>query len=170
MSIVNSTGRTMQIDCGKTYWISKFYADGGTTAASVIRRFEAFTDRLSNKMRMGLLNNPEAVYGQVLQANVCSRIQYSWLTFPAVLAAVTTGLLAWTIFQSSRCRGREMVWKTSVLPFLFYGDRFVVQNGEDMSASSAESSRGDRAKEPLLDLDRMEAEAKQQVVRFDVFN
>lgn len=60
-----------------------------------------------------------------------------------------------------------MVWKTSILPFLFYSERFVVQNGEDVSAYSAEASRRDEAKEPLLDLDRMEADARQRVVRFN---
>lgn len=166
-SSVNSTGNTMQIDCEEKYWLARFYSDDGTTADSIIKRFEAFADRLSNKMRMGLLNDAESVSGQVLQATMCSKIHYSWLTFPAVLVTVTTGLLAWTMFQSSRRRGREMVWKTSILPFLFYSERFVVQNGEDVSAYSAEASRRDEAKEPLLDLDRMEADARQRVVRFN---
>lgn len=169
-SSVNDTENTTKIDCGATYWLSRFYSDDGITAASIIERIEAFTGRLSNKLRMGLLNNPEAVPGQVLQATVCSRIDYSWLAFPAVLVAVTSGLLAWTMFQSSRRRGREMVWKTSILPFLFYGERFIVQNGEDMSGHSAESSRRDGPKEPLLDLNQMEAEARQRVVQFDVFS
>ncbi|KAG6366528.1 hypothetical protein INS49_000705 [Diaporthe citri] len=159
-------------DCGEAYWLASFLADdlNGTTAASIIERIEALTDRLSNKMRMGLFNNPEAVFGQVLQATVCSRIDYSWLTFPAVLVAVTSGLLVWTMLRSSRCRGREMVWKTSLLPFLFYGERFVVQNGDDVSDYSAEASRRDGPNEPLLNLGQMEAEAKQRVVRFDVFD
>lgn len=166
----DSTGDNWHLQCGETYWLSRLYDDNGTTAASIIKRIEEFTDRLSNKMRMGLLNSPETLYGQVLQATVCSRIDYRWLAFPAVLVAVTSGLLAWTIFRSSRHPGREMVWKTSILPFLFYGDRFVLQNGEDVSAESAGSRRSDGPKEPLLDLDRMEAEAKQRVVRFDVYN
>lgn len=170
MSFLNKTGNTMQINCDKEYWLANFYSDDGTTGSSIIKRIESFTDRLSNKLRTGLLNTPESVSGQVLEVTVCSKINYSWLTFPAALVAVTSGLLAWTMFQSSRRRGREMVWKTSILPFLFYGDRFVVQNGEDVSGHSTESSRRDGAKEPLLDLHRMEAEARQQAVRFDAFN
>lgn len=169
-SSINSPENTTQIYCDEKYWLSRFYNDGGTTAASIIKRFEAFADRLSNKMRIGLLNNPEAVSGQVLQITVCLRIHYSWLSFPAVLTAVTSSLLAWTMVQSSRRQGREMVWKTSILPFLFYGERFIVQNGEDMSGHSAESSRRDGPKEPLLDLNQMEAEARQRVVQFDVSN
>lgn len=169
-SLGNGTERTTQIECGKAYWLAGFYNERGTTASSIIKRIESFTDRLSNKIRMGLLNSPETVSGQVLQVTVCSRIQYGWLTFPAVLVAVTSGLLAWTMFWNSRHRGCEMVWKTSILPFLFYGERFVVQNGEDVSAYSIDPVRGDRAKEPLLDLDRMKADARQQKVRFDAYN
>lgn len=165
----NNTDRTTQIDCGKAFWLASFYSDEGTTAGSIIRRIESFTDLLSNKIRMGLLNKPEAVSGQVLQVTVCSRIQYSWLTFPAALVAVTSGLLAWTMVRSSRRRGCEMVWKTSILPFLFYGERFIVQNGEDVSAYPTEPVRGDRIKEQPLDLDLMKADARQQRVRFDAF-
>lgn len=160
-----------QIDCGQTFWLASFLDDNGTTAASIIKRIEGFTDRLSNKMRMGFLNDPETVSGQVFQVTVCTKIYYNWLAFPAVLVAVTSGLLAWTMFRSSRRQGRVMVWKTSILPFLFYGERFVVQNGEDVSADSTERlRRAEGAKEPLLDLDQMETEAKQRKVRFDMFD
>lgn len=165
----DKTDKDLRINCGETYWLSRLYDDNGTTAGSIMKRIEAFTDRLSNKMRMGLMNDPETVYGQVQQATVCSRIDYRWLAFPAVLVAVTSGLLAWTMYRSSRNPGREMVWKTSILPFLFYSDRFVIQNGEDMAAGSAGSPRGDGLKEPLLDFDQMEAEAKQRLVRFNAF-
>lgn len=157
--------------CVDKFWLTSFHDGNEITAASIINRIQAFADRLSNKMRMGLLNDPEAVSGQVLQMTVCTNIYYSWLAFPAALVAITSGLLAWTMFRSSRRQGRRMVWKTSILPFLFYSERFVVQNGEDMSADSTESARrGEGVKEPLLDLDQMETEAKQRKVRFDLFN
>lgn len=167
----DDSGSTPTVDCDEAYWLAKFYSDDGTTADTITKRIEAFTDRLSNKMRMGLLNKPEAVFGQVLQMAVCSRIQYGWLAFPAVLVAVTNGLLAWTMYQSSRRLSRVMVWKTSILPFLFYSEQFVVHNAEDVLADSTESlRRGEGAREPLLDLDQMEAEARQRKVRFDVFD
>lgn len=162
---------TGSIDCGEEFWLASFLDGNEITADSITKRIQAFTDRLSNKMRMGFLNDPEIVYGQVLQATVCSRIHYSWLAFPLALVVLTIGLLAWTMFWSSRRRGRVMVWKTSILPFLFYSERFGVQNGEDISADSTESMRRDEgAKEPLLDLDQMEKEARQRKVCFDLFN
>lgn len=159
------------IECSEKFWLTSFLNENEMTAANIIKRMQAFADRLSNKMRMGFLNEPETVSGQVLQMTVCSRIHYSWLAFPAVLVALTSGLLAWTMFRSTRRQGRVMVWKTSILPFLFYSERFVVQNGEDVSTDPPESlRRDDGAKEPLMDLDHMEREAKQRKVCFDMFN
>lgn len=170
-SEINDVEVATQVSCGKAYWLASFYSVEGTTAAAIIKQIEAFTDRLSNKMRMGLLNDPEFVSGQVLQATVCSRMQYCWLAFPAVLVGATNGLLAWTMFQSFRRRGRVMVWKTSILPLLFYSEQFVVQNAEDVSSDSTELlRRKEGAREPLLDLGQMEAEARQRIVRFEAFS
>lgn len=170
-SFANDSEIAPMVECDGAYWLARFYSDEGTATANIFERIDAFTERLSNKIRMGLLNDPETVSGQVLQMTVCSRMQYSWLAFPAVLVAATNGLLAWTIFQSSRRRGRVMVWKTSILPFMFYGQQFVVQNAEDVSAGSSEPLRRDEgSREPLLDLDQMEAEARQRKVRFEAFD
>lgn len=156
-----------ELDCDNSYWLSRFYDDNGITTSDIFERFEAFADRISNKIRMGLLGNPEHIFGQTLQTTVCVGIDYQWLTFPMVLVFITSGLLTCTIFRNWRRRDCEIVWKTSILPFLFYSEGFIVQNGEDMSV---ELSRRGTAKERLMDLDQMQAEAKQQVVRFYVFN
>lgn len=156
-----------EIDCGNSYWLSMFYKDNGITTSDIVERFESFANRFSNKIRMGLLGDPEYVFGQTLQTTICVDIDYRWLAFPTVLAILTSGLFIWTVLRNGR--RHDIVWKTSILPFLFYSERFVVQNGEDMSADSDRSSR-DAAKEALMDLDQMQTEAKQQLVRFNVFN
>lgn len=158
-----------EIDCYNSNWLSSFFDDNGITTSDIFERFQAFADRLSNKIRMGLLDNPAYMFGQTVQTTVCVNIGYAWLVFPTVLVCITTGLLAWTVFWNWRRRGSEIVWKTSILPFLFYGERFIVQNGEDMSAGSTNSSRG-ATKEALMDLHQMQREAKQQLVRFNVLN
>lgn len=155
--------------CERSDWLISFYNHDGITTSDIFEQFEAFTDRLSNKIRMGLLGKPEYIFGQTLQTTICVSIGYEWLAFPTVLLFATSSLLAWTMFSNWRRRGCDVVWKASILPFLFYSERFVVQNGEDVSAESTQSSRG-ATKETLMDLDQMQSEAKQQVVRFNVFN
>lgn len=167
-SIQTSTDGT-DVFYDKSYWLSSFYKDNGITTSDIFEQFQAFADRFSNKIRMGLLDNPDYIFGQTIQTTVCVNISYKWLLFPTVLVFITSGLLAWTMFCNWRRGGCKIVWKTSILPFLFYSERFVVQNGEDMSAESTQSSRG-ATKEALMDLDQMQSEAKQQVVRFHVSN
>jgi hypothetical protein len=161
---------TTTVSCESASWLARFYSKEGTTTATIIKRIEAFTGCLWNKMRMGLLHRPE-MFGQALQMTICPRIQFSWIAFPAALVVTTNGLLASTMFQSYLRRGRVMVWKTSILPFLIYGEQFVVQNAEDMSVDPTESlGRGEAAREPLLDLDQMEIEGRQRKIRFNSFN
>lgn len=164
-----SSPDSTDVDCEPSNWLIGFYNHDGITTSDVFERFQAFTDRLSNKIRMGLLGKPEYIFGQTLQTTVCVRIGYEWLAFPSVLVFITTSLLAWTMLSNWRRRSCDVVWKASILPFLFYSERFVVQNGEDVSAESTRSSRG-ATKETLMDLDQMQSEAKQQVVRFNLSN
>lgn len=156
-----------ELDCDNSNWLSRFYDDNGITTSGIFERFEAFAERISNKIRMGFFGHPEHIFGQTLQVTVCVSIDYQWLTFPMVLAFITSELLTCTVFRNWRRRDCEVVWQTSILPFLFYGEWFTVQIGEDMSV---ESSRRETPKETLMDLNQMQAEAKQQVVRFHVFN
>jgi hypothetical protein len=78
--------RHMQLDCGNAFWLAKFYNATGTTAIAITEQIGAFTDRLSNKLRMGLLSQPEAVFGQVHETTVCNAINYQWLLYPTILS------------------------------------------------------------------------------------
>ncbi|KAI1082146.1 hypothetical protein F5B20DRAFT_23841 [Whalleya microplaca] len=160
-----SSGRK-KLDCHDEFWLAKLYSDDGITVSGVVEIVEAFTDRLSNKLRMGLINNPSEVLGQVWSTTVCTTTDRRWLLFPTVHIAVTAGLLSWSVMRTWRHRGHELLWKSSVLPFLLYGERFVVQNDEDVSASSIDSSP---AEGRPLNLRQMESEAKQREVRFRRF-
>ena len=103
---LNDTETESWIVCDEVYWLPKFYNDEGTTAASIIKRIEAFTDRLSNKMRMGFLNDPETVSGQVLQMTVCSR--YSTAGWPSQQCSWLSGV-ACSHGLCSRVPGVEVV-------------------------------------------------------------
>ncbi|KAJ2988808.1 hypothetical protein NUW58_g3785 [Xylaria curta] len=153
------------INCEDQFWLAKFTSDAGATAASIMNRVEAFGNRLSNKIRMGLLDdNPGSVLGQVLETTVCTTIYYKWLLFPTILVAVTSGLLLWSLVQSWKNQDHELLWKSSILPLLFYGDRFITKNYGDVE-TNGESRLGAEDK-MLLGLKEMEIEAKRRMVRF----
>ncbi|KAI1423211.1 hypothetical protein F5Y12DRAFT_553382 [Xylaria sp. FL1777] len=159
---------TTQLDChdGK-FWLAEYYNMSGTTAAKVMDQMGAFTDRLSNKMRMGLLNEPFLVSGQVLATTVCNSIDYKWLLFPLILVGTSSGLLLWTLLQSYIHRSHELIWKSSTLPLLFYADRFETPDVEDRSADTLEILTDGPG--IAMDLAQMSSEAKQRKARFRKF-
>ncbi|KAI0543984.1 hypothetical protein F4679DRAFT_566587 [Xylaria curta] len=114
-------------------WLTSFYKNNGTTAAEIIDQVTAFTDNFSNKLRTGLISSPDLIRGQALATNVCTSIHYNWLFFPAILVALTGGLLCWTLVQNYKHRSNELSWKSSTLPLLFYSERFVVENVEEIT-------------------------------------
>lgn len=65
-----------EIGCDNSYWLSMFYKDNGITTSDIVERFESFANRFSNKIRMGLLGDPEYVFGQTLQTTICVDIDY----------------------------------------------------------------------------------------------
>ncbi|KAJ2987534.1 hypothetical protein NUW58_g4455 [Xylaria curta] len=152
------------ISCARSFWLSKFYSGAGITATSIMKRIEAFTDRVSNKLRMGLISEPDAVYGQTLETTVCTAVYSKWLLFPTTLVAATSGLLAWSLWRSWKHQNHAMLWKSSILPFLFYSERFEPQNCEDISGDTTISRCVEE--ERLLTLSEMEFEARRQMVRF----
>ncbi|KAI1163443.1 hypothetical protein F5B18DRAFT_322689 [Nemania serpens] len=157
-----------QLDChDDKFWLAEFYNMSGTTAAKVMDQMGAFTDRLFTKMRMGLLNEPFLVSGQVLATTVCTSIDYAWLLFPLILVGASSGLLLWTLLQSYIHRSHEMIWKSSTLPLLFYADRFETLDVDDRSADTLQMLT-DRPGIPM-DLAQMSSEARQRKARFRKF-
>ncbi|KAK5635827.1 hypothetical protein RRF57_011539 [Xylaria bambusicola] len=153
-----------KIDCHGSFWLAKLYSGVDTTATSIMNRMEAFTDRLSNKLRMGVLGEPDFVYGQALETTVCTAVYNKWLLFPTILVAATSVLLAWSVLRSWRYQDHGMLWKSSILPFLFYSDRFELQNCEDTGGDTTVSCCTEE--ERLLTLSEMELEARHRMVQF----
>ncbi|KAI0532323.1 hypothetical protein GGR58DRAFT_490696, partial [Xylaria digitata] len=113
------------IECGQQFWLGRFSSDGDATVGGIINRIDAFTDRISSKIRMGLLGESSTVLGQVFEPSVCTKVNYNWLLFPTILVAVTSRLLLWSLVRNWQNQDHELLWKSSTLPLLFYGDRFV---------------------------------------------
>ncbi|KAI0145446.1 hypothetical protein GGR57DRAFT_480210 [Xylariaceae sp. FL1272] len=156
-----------QLDCGDKFWLSEFYNMNGTTAATVMDQMVAFTDRLSSKIRLGLLNDPVFISGQVLATTVCNSIDYRWLLFPFLLVAATGALLLWTLLQGYRHRRHETLWKSSTLPLLLYADRFATPDVDDRSPEIVQV--GTDGPETAMNLAQMESEATHRMVRFRKF-
>ena len=89
------------------------------------------------------------VEGVTWQTSVCTVVHWKWLAFSVSLVLSTSLLLALTIIRGWRNRHVRPVWKASLLPLLFHGDRFGLGQGPVLLTPMAQRA-GTESKEGLV--------------------
>ncbi|SPJ82045.1 uncharacterized protein FTOL_09450 [Fusarium torulosum] len=110
------------IDCGDAWWLLPLF---NSTYASLDKAFGQFTTAMTNNFRMqvntgGFSDKPDRVIGTVTEMAICTTFDWRWVLLPAGLMVVTMVLLISAVMQSYK-NSTVPVWKTSILPLLFYG-------------------------------------------------
>ncbi|KAF6811543.1 hypothetical protein CSOJ01_05676 [Colletotrichum sojae] len=133
------------------WWISALFRERNATFESISGAFDGMATAITNQMRaeMGLV-----VPGRETKTYICLRVNWLWLLYPAALLILATIALVGAIGQSLHHRGRLPVWKSQILPLLFYNV------GTQQAQGSFESV-------PLLQVDQMEALADKTRARFN---
>lgn len=115
-----------QPDCSNQFWLSPFWNSRNASFASISSSLEDFATAVTNKFRSGGSANwysgsdtQDLALGMVYETTVCVAVNWEWLLMPIILAALSTLLLGVMIVKSLR-DGDQQVWKSSVLPLLFY--------------------------------------------------
>lgn len=116
------------VGCTGSPWNTQFYnaSDGGLEQISSL--FDDISESLTKEFRRGLgreENSTDQVLGQSYVTKSLYITQWKWLSFPIIFMIVEIILLLWVIVRSMRRRGTEMVWKSCILPIMYYRDRFV---------------------------------------------
>ncbi|KAF6804877.1 hypothetical protein CMUS01_14748 [Colletotrichum musicola] len=151
-----------------SWWLDTLYNNGNTTQGSIKRAYDGLAAAMTNYMRTNtwsdseIRNEPPAfVTGSATQALICIRANWQWLLYPAILLALAAILLVEACIRSHLDREQQPVWKSAILPFLFYNikPRGVRSTWDE----------GDRTREaePLLKLRDLELLADRTVARFD---
>lgn len=114
------------IDCGSKWWLLPL---SNSTYESLDKAFGQFTTAMTNNFRMqantgGFSANPDRVVGTVTEMAICTTFDYRWVLLPAGLMAITMILLICAVVQSNKDSAAP-VWKTSILPLMFYGPHVV---------------------------------------------
>ncbi|KAF6828256.1 hypothetical protein CPLU01_08629 [Colletotrichum plurivorum] len=151
----NQLGESLR--CRESFWLCKFWAQGQAEARTISDRMSWTADALTNQLRRGLgrtQGSDSDVKGRALEYATFFVIDAEWLLFPALLLLLEAALLGLMIGRSWRCRGEEAVWKSSVLPLLYYRDRFA----------GVEENEGELR--PLMTTQEMEKDAESVSVRF----
>ncbi|KAF6816369.1 hypothetical protein CSOJ01_02992 [Colletotrichum sojae] len=150
-----------------SWWIDALYKNGNATQESIKNAFDGLATAMTNYMRTDtwrdteLRNKPPAfVAGSATHTFICIRAEWQWLLYPGILPLLTAVLLAEACIRSHRDHEQQPVWKSAILPFLFYDIKpRVVRSTWDRD--------GTREAVPLLKLRDLERLADRTVARFD---
>ncbi|KAK8047508.1 hypothetical protein PG996_015572 [Apiospora saccharicola] len=162
-----------ELICDDRLWLTQFWDRNHATVHSIIERFDAIANATTNQIRLGFLRppgTPHCVEGRALRRVAYTRITWAWLVLPGCLLALDIAMVVWMIVRSTRHRDTEAVWKSNLLPLIYYKSRFVGPGEPDQRFPSAdfdplESSNSDR-QQKLLNTADLEAVAKTVKVRF----
>lgn len=117
------TSNYSDIVCADKWWLSVLYNGRNASISSVSRFMQNIADSLTLQLRsIGTDHdgNPAFARGFAIKTVVCTRFDWAWLIYPAVLTALTAVLLAAVALSGASSSNANIPWKTSLLPFLVY--------------------------------------------------
>lgn len=107
--------------CPQAWWLNDIYNDGNASITSISafmkRGFDSFTAQLRS-IGTDWEGQPSVATGIVLETAVCTKFRWEWMIYPFVMVLGTSILLGTVISSGFK---KDIVWKSSILPFLFYG-------------------------------------------------
>ncbi|KAF5507351.1 hypothetical protein CGCA056_v013524 [Colletotrichum aenigma] len=113
-----------RINCEGGFWVDAFFNNGNATFDDISTAFDNMATALTNRMRAKgrefLTEARSFTSGTAVEMSICMRVDWPWLVYPGVLLVLTSIILAATYAQSCRDRGWRPIWKSSILPLLFY--------------------------------------------------
>lgn len=102
--------------------LQTIYNSHNVTFESIQSTFQNISEALTVHMRQnGDSINSLPVQGQILRSETCVHIRWAWLTFPAVLVALTIVFFASLVIGSRHEQTHGQLWKSSPLPLMFHG-------------------------------------------------
>ncbi|KAI1090295.1 hypothetical protein F5B19DRAFT_464095 [Rostrohypoxylon terebratum] len=138
------------VDCA-SWWLYNLFNDGAASMETFRTAFEALTTAMTNKIRTTGSSNydptaKEGTMGLVTETTICTQFQWQWLLMPTFLILATAALLVAIVMQNLH-DPRQPVWKSSVLPLLYYGfdhrARSEDQNGPAMDLAELNRAAAD---------------------------
>lgn len=116
---LNSTTNMML--CPQAWWLNDIYNGGNASISSISafmkRGFDSFTAQLRS-IGTDWEGQPSTATGIVLEMTVCTKFRWEWMIYPLAMVLGTSILLGTLILSGFK---KDVIWKSSILPFLFYG-------------------------------------------------
>ncbi|KAF9878259.1 hypothetical protein CkaCkLH20_04297 [Colletotrichum karsti] len=155
-----ATNEQIIVSCEDRWLLDYLYKDSLMTLESFSAAHESMATAINNRVRrdMSALDGEVSfVEGSVWATEVCVDVDWVWLVYPGVLLILTAGLLVTTYLQCCQNRGKQPIWKSSILSILFYDIR--TQGKEDRTGPNGEET-------PLLHLAELESLADRTMAHF----
>ncbi|KAK1699693.1 hypothetical protein BDP55DRAFT_203541 [Colletotrichum godetiae] len=163
---VNGIGNSSQLHCETGWWLDALYNGGMATFVSLEAAHGNMSIAISNRMRIYGLTSSETdtsnsyQEGTCSKTSICVRLEEWWLLYPAALLVLTSALLVSVYVQSCRDSGRQPIWKSSMLPLIFYNI------SEEHCSDERNDGRRIGSSVPLLQLPELESRADKTIVSF----
>jgi hypothetical protein len=157
-----------------SWWLSSLYNKGNTTFEIIDKVFDSVSTAFTNHVRnagidtgASLLHDPaEMIFGEVFHTTVCFKFAWEWLIFPAALICATLVIMAMMVISSMRDPQQLPIWKSSLLPLLYYGFGKEEHERYDEQEGRVDSDGVNGEAEPLLGPTELIAAAGERVVVF----
>ncbi|KAH9240716.1 hypothetical protein K456DRAFT_574870 [Colletotrichum gloeosporioides 23] len=150
-----------EIRCGDKWWLESMMKDGLISFDSISAAFDGMSASMTELIRT---NNAEgtnvSMTGFINKPAICVQTFWAWLLYPGVVLGLTTMLFIRTCLQSNMKKRQRPVWKSNVLPLLFYN--IMAGRGR-----TDEEDAQHNVEIPLLTLAELGAVANHTVVWFD---
>lgn len=124
------TGDSTALDCGDEWWLEPQQQHGNaslTSVAGIVANMATAATNMFRPVGSSLYyddwwgKTAAVALGRAYTTEVCVRFQWCWLLLPACLVAASALLLAATVLADGLSRRRRPIWKSSLLPLLYYG-------------------------------------------------
>lgn len=115
--------RLSDVYCDNEWWLSSLFNHGNASVQSVGHSMDSLATAVTNRIRdLGKDasgNHLGSIRGTVYETTVCTRLDWYWLSFPAILLMVTAILLVMVVAEDLLSDVSQPIWKSSILPLLY---------------------------------------------------
>ncbi|CEI69184.1 hypothetical protein FVEN_g4060 [Fusarium venenatum] len=130
-------------ECGSRWWLAPLYNSSYDALDTAMDDFTtAMTNNFRRQAKIGLgVSGSDKVIGTVNETTICTVFDWRWILLPAGLMAVTMALLIYVVVQSYT-NTTLPIWKTSVLPLLFYGPNVLNDQTREIDVDELQRHAG----------------------------
>jgi hypothetical protein len=162
---------------GDNWWLPSLYHSGNATLESISAVFDKVGNAFTNYIRSSAVTGEgrfqyssytrqaEFAYSVSCRTGVCTKFDWKWLLFPAVLLFGTLTVFLYTVLISYNDPDRLPIWRSSLLPLLYY--HLQGQRNDSTIPTTPQNARSLMASGHVLETAELQDFASKHLVTFN---